>query len=55
MLDFEMGHTTPGFTLGVYAAAMKAGAGDRERLRLLVEGSEDWKVSEPEKVAGRGV
>lgn len=34
----QMGHTTPGFTLSVYAAAMKAGDGDRERLRLLVEG-----------------
>jgi integrase len=34
----QMGHTTPGFTLSVYAAAMKARDGDRERLRLLVEG-----------------
>jgi integrase len=39
----QMGHATPGFTLGVYAAAMKTGSGDRERLRRLVEGGEiDW-------------
>jgi integrase len=34
----QMGHTTPGFTLAVYAAAMAFGEGDRDRLRLLVEG-----------------
>jgi integrase len=34
----QMGHATPGFTLGVYAAAMRARDEDRARLRRLVEG-----------------
>lgn len=35
----QMGHTTPGFTLSIYAAAMDAGEEERERLRVLVEGT----------------
>jgi integrase len=39
----QMGHTTSGFTLNVYAQMMKAEDGDRERLRALVEGRlTDW-------------
>lgn len=34
----QMGHATARFTLDVYAAAMAYGDGDRERLRMLVEG-----------------
>jgi integrase len=34
----QMGHTTPHLTLGVYAAAMEWGDGERERLRALVDG-----------------
>jgi hypothetical protein len=37
----QLGHTDPGFTLRVYAHAMRRGAGDKERLRALVEGR-DW-------------
>jgi hypothetical protein len=49
----QMGHATPGFTLAVYAVAMKTGSGDRERLRRLVEGGEiDW--SEAGRPSARG-
>jgi integrase len=48
----QLGHADPGFTLRVYAHAMRRDDGDRERLRALVEGV-DWApmgtgaVSEP--------
>lgn len=38
----QMGHTTPGMTLGVYAAAMDWADGERDRLRALVEGAK-WQ------------
>lgn len=34
----QMGHSTPHFTLGVYAGAMDWSEGERERLCALVEG-----------------
>jgi integrase len=34
----QMGHSTPHFTLGVYAGAMDWSEGERERLRALVQG-----------------
>ncbi len=37
----QLGHTDPGFTLRVYAHAMRRDDGDKERLRALVEGR-DW-------------
>ena len=40
----QMGHSTPAFTLSVYAAAMDWREGERERLRALVEG-ESWAVA----------
>ena len=36
-----LGHTDPGFTLRVYAHAMRRDEGDKERLKALVEGR-DW-------------
>jgi hypothetical protein len=33
----QLGHTDPGFTLRVYAHAMRRDDGDKERLRALVE------------------
>lgn len=36
-----LGHTTAGFTLSVYAAAMDWADGEADRLRALVEGA-DW-------------
>jgi integrase len=36
----QLGHTDPGFTLRVYAHAMRRDDGDRERLKALVEGRE---------------
>jgi hypothetical protein len=44
----QLGHTDPGFTLRVYAHAMHRGAGDKERLRALVEGR-DWAPSGTER------
>jgi integrase len=38
----QMGHTTAGFTLSVYARAMQGGEAERERLRVLV-GSSDLR------------
>ena len=37
----QLGHTDPGFTLRVYAHAMRRDEDDKERLRALVEGR-DW-------------
>jgi hypothetical protein len=37
----QLGHTDPGFTLRVYAHAMRRDEGDKERLKALVEGR-DW-------------
>src|SRR5215210_1752200 len=37
----QLGHTDPGFTLRVYAHAMRRDEGDKERLKALVEGL-DW-------------
>ena len=37
----QLGHTDAGFTLRVYAHAMRRDAGDKERLKALVEGR-DW-------------
>ncbi len=37
----QLGHTDPGFTLRVYARAMRRDEGDKERLKALVEGR-DW-------------
>jgi hypothetical protein len=37
----QLGHTDPGFTLRVYAHAMRRPEGDKERLKALVEGR-DW-------------
>ena len=37
----QLGHTDPGFTLRVYAHAMRRDAGDLERLNALVNGA-DW-------------
>ena len=37
----QLGHTDPGFTLRVYAHAMRRDEGDKDRLRALVEGR-DW-------------
>ena len=37
----QLGHTDPGFTLRVYAHAMRRDDGDKERLKALVEGR-DW-------------
>jgi hypothetical protein len=37
----QLGHTDPGFTLRVYAHAMRRDDGDKERLKALVEGL-DW-------------
>ncbi len=37
----QLGHTDAGFTLRVYAHAMRRGDGDKERLKALVEGR-DW-------------
>ncbi len=37
----QLGHTDPGFTLRVYAHAMRRDEGDAERLKALVEGR-DW-------------
>jgi hypothetical protein len=37
----QLGHTGPGFTLRVYAHAMRRDEGDKERLKALVEGG-DW-------------
>jgi integrase len=34
----KRGHTDPAFTLRVYAHAMRRDAGDKERLKALVEG-----------------
>jgi integrase len=36
----QLGHTDPAFTLRVYAHAMRRDAGDKERLKALVEGRE---------------
>lgn len=36
----QLGHTDPTVTLGIYAQAMNSSDDDRERLRLLVEGSD---------------
>ncbi len=41
----QLGHTDPGFTLRVYAHAMRRDEGDTERLKALVEGR-DWGTSE---------
>jgi integrase len=43
-----LGHTTPGMTLGVYAAAMDWADGEAERLRALVEG-DDWAPRRPRR------
>jgi hypothetical protein len=37
----QLGHTDPGFTLRVYAHAMRRDEGDKERLKALVDGL-DW-------------
>ena len=37
----QLGHTDAGFTLRVYAHAMRRDEGDKERLKALVEGR-DW-------------
>jgi hypothetical protein len=37
----QLGHTDAGFTLRVYAHAMRRDDGDKERLKALVEGR-DW-------------
>ncbi len=37
----QLGHTDPGFTLRVYAHAMRRDEGDKERLKAVVEGR-DW-------------
>ena len=37
----QLGHSDPGFTLRVYAHAMRRDEGDKERLKALVEGR-DW-------------
>ena len=37
----QLGHADPGFTLRVYAHAMRRDDGDKERLKALVEGR-DW-------------
>ena len=34
----QLGHSDPGFTLRVYAHAMRRDEGDKERLKALVEG-----------------
>ncbi len=53
----QLGHTDPTLTLGIYAQAMTANDDDRERLRLLVEGSDlavggtESGISAPEPVA----
>jgi Phage integrase family len=36
----QLGHTDPAFTLRVYAHAMRRDAGDKERLKALIEGRE---------------
>jgi integrase len=46
----QMGHTTPHMTLGVYAAAMDWRDGERERLRLLVEGGRGIDVVQQSRV-----
>ena len=40
----QLGHTVAGFTLRVYAHAMRRDDGDKERLRALVEGR-DWALA----------
>ena len=49
----QLGHTDPGFTLRVYAHAMRRDEGDKERLKALVEGR-DWAplgTSGPDRAA----
>jgi hypothetical protein len=48
-----LGHTTPGMTLGVYAAAMDWADGEAEQLRALVEG-DDWAPTGT-KAAEKGI
>jgi hypothetical protein len=48
----QLGHTDAGFTLRVYAHAMRRNAGDKERLKALVEGR-DWAPRWPNAVGGR--
>ena len=42
----EMGHTSPGLALRIYARAMRREEGERERLRALVEGSALFEFEE---------
>ena len=48
----EMGHTTPAFTLEVYAQAMARGDDERERLRHLMSGGFGTEMADGPVSAG---